>query len=206
MKTYSTFLVLITFMFLETVTVSAQWQQAWNLKKNVRIQSLTANSSTIFAGTYRAGIFASTNDGKDWKPIGIGLTDHDIYSILVTEKIMYAGSGAGRIFLSTDKGNNWSVSFPGISEYPELVIDLIAVTNADSIHSLILFAAITNNGVYSSLDSGKTWNPSSSGLPSVNVTSLIATPKKSDSDTARIYLGMANGVYVLQALSYCLLR
>jgi photosystem II stability/assembly factor-like uncharacterized protein len=74
---------------------------------------------TLYAGTYgedhssasyEGGIFKSSDEGKTWSALTMGLPDVDISALLLDPQIpqkLYAGSSDGRLFKSIDGGSHW---------------------------------------------------------------------------------------------------
>ncbi len=65
--------------------------------------TLTVNPLTpLCAGTFRDGVFKSTDMGATWVTINIGLTGFDIQALAVdplTPTTIYAGTGDGGAFV-----------------------------------------------------------------------------------------------------------
>src|SRR4029077_17236183 len=72
-----------------------------------RIHSPNINAvDFIFAGTYRRGMFRSTDSGQNWQQINNGLLA--LYeSALAINTNGYIFVGAGGVYRSTDYGDSW---------------------------------------------------------------------------------------------------
>src|SRR5262249_24268736 len=60
--------------------------------------------NTLYAGTYRAGVFKSTNGGRQWVAVNTGVTNRFIESLAVDpvdSSTVYAGTRGG-LFKSTN--------------------------------------------------------------------------------------------------------
>ncbi|MDD5672705.1 MAG: hypothetical protein PHC61_00955, partial [Chitinivibrionales bacterium] len=68
-------IVLIGFMGLFARPAHAQWVLTY--AGDSYIQALAIKGSSIFAGT-NGGIFLSTNNGAQWKPVNTGLLNKQI--------------------------------------------------------------------------------------------------------------------------------
>ena len=64
------------------------------------------SGTNLFAGTYRGGVFLSTNNGTNWFAVNTGLTDVNVFSLIVSGTSIFAGTPSG-VFRSTNNGTNW---------------------------------------------------------------------------------------------------
>jgi hypothetical protein len=118
------------------------------------VYALASNSNYIFAGMYagqgipnspNAGVYRSSDNGQTWSQIVNGLSNRDVFSLLVKGNYIFAGTNGG-LFRSSDNGNSWTLVAGG------------------SVHSLKLicgkdiYAGLLNlGGVIRSTDNGNTW-------------------------------------------------
>jgi len=61
----------------------------------------TTTPSTLYAGTYEAGVFISVNGGTSWSVANIGLTAANIKSLAIgpnATDTLYAGTFGGGVF------------------------------------------------------------------------------------------------------------
>lgn len=120
------------------------------------INSLTANSTYLFAGTGN-GVYVSTNNGDNWT---ITTMSGYIGSIVAFGTNVFAATNSG-VYLSTDTGTNWtqtSLFDPGVQSF--------------AINGASVFAG-GSNGVYFTTDNGNTWTDVSIIVQGDNVSSLI---------------------------------
>jgi hypothetical protein len=82
------------------------------------VNSIVVCDTSIFAGTYRGGVFLSTNNGTSWNTINTGLTDLNIFDLAVSGKNLFAGTQLGGIFLSTNNGTSWASVNAGLANSP----------------------------------------------------------------------------------------
>jgi photosystem II stability/assembly factor-like uncharacterized protein len=143
-------------------------------------------ASTLYAGTYRSGLFKSTDSGLTWTPINNGFFDFDIYDLAIdprTPSTLYASTGFG-LYKSTDGGAQWFKPSPSLFFGGKgLVIDPTAPE--------MVYASAGNQGVYKSTDGGVTWNPINAGLGQgfYYVESLAIDP----ANPRILYVGMGSG-------------
>jgi uncharacterized repeat protein (TIGR03803 family) len=133
------------------------------------------------SGPYtEAGIFKTVNGGITWTRVNVGLTDHVVDSLWLSQanpNILLAGTETKGIFRSTDGGAHWALSgaFGSTSAFVEVGNTLYAATA---------------QGVASSTDGGATWSI---------VKSTSAPVRALATGGGLIYAGLENGqvlVYV----------
>ncbi len=129
------------------------------------IYALAFLGNNIISGTGGGGIFKSVNNGSSWS--STGGTTHIVNSIYVAQNYSFLGQGP-YAYKSTDNGDTWSTligqsntTIKGFAETPKAG----GGTN--------IFVA-TLDGVYVSVDDGKSWKKTNSGLLYTNINSLVA--------------------------------
>jgi photosystem II stability/assembly factor-like uncharacterized protein len=161
---------------------------------NITCLEIDANySNTIYAGTSNEGIFVSSDLGRTWKWIGKGLelnqpgyvpTYVAINAIeTVKGKIgaIYAGTSNG-LFLTADGGLNWGVTGNLKGKVYSIYIDQNDV-------SLILVG--TDNGVYRSIDSGKSFEEANKDITNTIVYCFLKDSSMKDA----YYIGTNKGIF-----------
>ncbi len=145
------------------------WQQS-PFPSDKAVQSFAINANgEVFAATFGAGVFRSTDSGDSWTQVNTGLTEGVVYSVVINSSgHLYAGTGNNNgIFRSTDNGDNWSHVLENVSVG---WLEALALNSNDHVYAGIdLF-----NGVYRSTDNGASW--SQAGLNSMSVVSLAISP------------------------------
>jgi hypothetical protein len=216
MKTNLLKITVITFALLclnSTLYISdtnSQWVQSNYNLYGKNIQTLAVSGDTIFAGTFRAGFFYTTNTGENW--IQFTGISPDIRTILIEGSNIYLGGYDG-VYVSTNRGNNWTgIGFSGGNYCPIAVSGntiyaggygngvyfttnngaqwIQTTLNNKYVYSLMYkgdnIIAGTNTGIYVSSDFGITWtNPLTAGT--------IYNLKLSGEN---IYAGSSNGIYL----------
>jgi photosystem II stability/assembly factor-like uncharacterized protein len=150
-------LVLVLFFMVYSNDVYAQWYQISQLKYTNIYCMLTANDSSVFVGGDNGTLLRSVDAGSTWTNImGNGFWVDTVLSLGKGLGYIFAGAyGAGGIFRSSDGGETWDTADIGLPSAVEM--------NAFAFYDSVLFAA-TDHGVYSSADSGNSWQPDTSGL------------------------------------------
>ncbi len=75
---------------------------------NTSVRTFAFKGNNIFVGTWGAGIYVSTDNGKNWSEANIGLNtmvEKLIYSLAVSDNYIFAGTYWSRIFyqLTTER-------------------------------------------------------------------------------------------------------
>ncbi len=162
-------------------------------------------SGELFAAT-SAGVFSSTDRGRRWQAINLGLPEMDLFSELLPRGVrdlalhydrrrrtstLFAATTQG-IYRSRDRGNNWQLASSGLEierdELPEITC-LALERNKVTVTSR-LFAA-TAERVWCSLDEGESWRPASlDALPGGRA--LAASSSRATLAAATPFGGFAN--------------
>jgi len=144
-----------------------------------RLNTFTEFDGILFAGTFEAGVFCSSDNGNNWSQLNSGLAypwAMDIRSFITYNNILFVGT-AGGIYFSTNNGFNWSKTDSGL-------------TNADirsfSVIGSNLFVGTFGGGVFVSSNNGLNWRDINTGLSNKQITTLIAVG-------TNLYAGTANG-------------
>lgn len=126
-------------------------------------------------------IFTSTDAGYSWDSDDDSIVFPYLSSLAITKTgHLLGGSNGGGVYILSE-GDNWRPLTEGL---PNANVSSIAVTSIDTLYAGTLAA-----GVSVSIDGGKTWRHSNSGLNGYYVTSIVNTSKA-------LYAGTHNGVYV----------
>lgn len=128
---------------------------------------------TVYVGD-GIGIHKSTDMGASWKVKINGLLSAVVNELIVTHdgKRLYSASGTSGIAVSTNGGLSWKLRNNGLAFLNVSALGA-APTDGD-----IMYAGVAGTGVaaYTSVDGGKTWVSSSSGLPSMNGDAIAVDP------------------------------
>jgi photosystem II stability/assembly factor-like uncharacterized protein len=153
------FLILCNLSLLNSVI--AQWQSVNSGSNSGFINALAVDPATgyLYAGLWESGILISTNNGITWNTKNLGLTDLDVFSIVIKGSNIFAGTIGGGVFLSTNNGNNWNAVNNGISGS----INTLNI-RALAINGINIFAG-TGDGIFLSTNEGSLWTAVNNGLP-----------------------------------------
>jgi photosystem II stability/assembly factor-like uncharacterized protein len=183
----------------KTINAGTTWEPVFENEKSYSIGCVTIdpnNPHVVWAGSgennsqrsvgYGDGVYRSENDGKSWKNMGLGRSEH-IARILIDPRnsaVVYVacqgplwGPGGDRgLYKSTDAGNTWKCVL-SISENTGITDVVMDPRNPDLIYAASyqrrrhVFTMIDGGpecGIHRSTDGGATWEDINSGLPSVD--------------------------------------
>jgi len=112
------------------------------------------NPNILWAGTEDDGVFRSTDGGKSWHPLNLGLDDKTVYAVAIDptdSRTIYLGTHGGGVYRSTDNGKNWSQKKLGLTN-----LEVHAITILPS-RPEIVFAGTLNGGLFRSTNRGESW-------------------------------------------------
>ena len=163
---------------------SYQWVPINNGLYGGGIESLAIdpkNSSIIYAGTRRDGIYKSMDGGENWSETCHGLTSTWFNSVAIdpnNTQIIYAGGSF--LFKSTDGGTNWM----------QLSANSTSSIAIDPNNTEIIYAGGWG-GLFKSTNGGGSWKTINTGLTNTKINSLVIDP----SNTMIIYAGTRDGLF-----------
>ncbi len=137
------------------------------------------NSNIVYAGSYRGGIYRSTNGGGTW--VCVQPTLQFIMSMATTvaaTNIVYAG-GDTVIMKSTDAGVSWSNAGSGYGGIYKTGRDLCISQNSSS-----LVHTVDSKGFFKTTNGGANWQASNQGIVISPVRALGIAP----SSPSTVYL------------------
>lgn len=148
----------------------------------VAVDSLSPN--IIYAGTQNEGLFKSTDYGDTWRAAGSGLSG-------AVTNLTPDPSKSGRVlaatatafFLSEDNAETWT----NILNRPAWTITI------DSKTPSTVYATTRTQGVFRSLDGGRTWQDINNGLTALSLGRAPVTIHPTNPQT--LYVGNAGGVF-----------
>ncbi|RPI17291.1 MAG: T9SS C-terminal target domain-containing protein [Ignavibacteriae bacterium] len=144
MNNFKQILIVCSIIILSYQSLNAQWQYCGNYSGYVL--PFVISDSTLFAGTYGAGVYYTTN-GTNWNYSTNGMTSLRIISLTCCGNNIFAGSEAGGVYRSFDNGINWTTVNDGLTSY--------------EIHSMCSNAGMvyagTNTGVFATTNNGNNW-------------------------------------------------
>lgn len=138
------------------IDISLNNGQSWVSKEfNSPTYSIVTDGNTIIAGTY-AGIFRSEDTGNSWTPSNQGFSATIVDEIAVNSGNILAGTANG-LYISGKQGNWINLNFNSS------IIKKIAFSNQK------IYAGTSENGVFLSVDSAKSWNEINNGISNLSI-------------------------------------
>lgn len=153
---------------------------------SLHIEAFYESDSSLFAATGSRGVLRSSTSAPDWNQADTNWTGStpigSTSELLALGSNVYAFTNTG-ILSSTDNGTDWQTTSHTLNS-------VTATAGNDS----IIFAGTSTNGVFRSLDHGKTWHPMNNGLTDTLVVALaISGENLFAATTPGFFLSTDNG-------------
>lgn len=168
----------------KSVDAGKHWQIAtgWEITECLKTAIDPRDPQTVYAAT-AYGIFKSTDAGKTWQEKNAGLAS------TFTPALVIDKSDPNRLFCATESGIHFSRN-GGELWQPVALLGLGIRTLIQHPKNPALLAAGTeNDGVFVSIDHGRTWQQKSAGLTHKTVYALAFAPQ----DEQTLYAGTFQG-------------
>lgn len=150
------------------------------------------NPKLLYAGT-NEGVYRTENGGDDWtRMVGPldGLITWALLAVPHQPDTLLAGTRPPRLFRSTDGGTNWTqTDAQPAQECAGIRFNRVTTLRADPIDRDRLWAGVEIDGVWLSLDAGKSWRRVGQGLSSADIHGLAIVP---NGNGARTMLATTN--------------
>ena len=117
-------------------------------------------TNTVYIGTWKNGIYKTTDGGQNWMPMNSGLTSADVRSIAIdpsNPQVVYVGLGEGKgVFKSVNDGGWWGAINSGLSlDCPSYLLPIGRVEQGVSLEKL---PDMSQNLGYSSVSWTSIWD------------------------------------------------
>lgn len=131
--------------------IGSTWQETGPYGGPVTDVAISPNDpNTLFAATFGAGVFKSTDGGNNWSPINNGMTGLYIQQLIINHGVLYAVPYPGRgIYKSMDDGAHW-ITINGDLPFSIKIVELAVDNNT-------LFASDESGNIFRSIDAGAHW-------------------------------------------------
>src|SRR5687767_3818085 len=142
------------------------------------------NPATIYAGTFSAGVFKSTDGGTTWIPINGGLREPLITELAIdprTPATLYVGTSEG-VSKTGDAGGVWRDINNGL---PASSRSVSAIGVDPGSPTIVYVKLAFHSNVFKSLDGGESWTSTAGVIDDSNVTALLIDPQA----TSTLYMG-----------------
>jgi len=158
---------------LSPTIVSAQWEKVRG-PFGGNLQTLFVHETGIYAGTYSAGAFRSTDDGRTWQSLDTTSRLPSVLSFHAHGGLLYAATSAG-VILSEDGGTHWRL-LRGEGLQSTIFSSPPPVYNL-AWQGETMFASVGGVGgqtIRRSTDGGDTWQSAGTGAVLSNYLALYA--------------------------------
>jgi photosystem II stability/assembly factor-like uncharacterized protein len=156
----------------------------WNVTEVLKVKADPSNSRRVYAAT-AYGLIASTDRGETWRYRMRGVTRHftsDVCIDRTNAKNLLLATELG-VFRSTSAGERWVPTGLSATDTRTIV--------QDPANPGVFWAGTEDQGVWKSMDGGKTWKMSNAGLGHLTVYAIAI-----EQGGERLYIGThGGGVY-----------
>ena len=153
---------------------------AWTQSTNAQTANVLAiaidpvRPSTLYAATYKDGVYKSTDGGRNWRGVGVGQGVRSLAIDPVTSSTVYAGTWRRGIFKTTDGGTTWS-----FLKLPHNDMGVLALV-VDPKNPETVYAGTESLGIVKTTDGGVTWSEMNRGIGRRMVNGLAIDPTSPD--------------------------
>jgi photosystem II stability/assembly factor-like uncharacterized protein len=158
MKRTFTFLILLIICSI----TNAQWVQTTEIN-NGYITCIATDGNIIYAGASSAGVFRSTDNGRNWT--SLGLMNTNVISLGVNGNNIFAVTLVNGLYRSTNNGDNWSLVNDGLHSTNRYITSFAFSGNN-------IFVGTNGDGVYISTNNGTNWNQVNNEQTGISTLSL----------------------------------
>lgn len=154
---------------------------------DVNIRKIAMNlkdPDTLYASTFRFGVFKTMNGALSWMQKSYGLPFYSVICMQINPKTseIFVGTEIG-VYSSKDSGNKFS--FRGLEGYN------IQCLIMEKSYPSYMYAGTYKNGLFKSDDSGTTWKRLGNELQSISVFDI----EVDYNDSQKLYIATENGFY-----------
>ncbi len=130
-----------------TTSPENNWENITSNLPTKSISALSAQGTTLYAGTDKRGVFRSTDKGFTWIESNIGLTTpfKAITEFLVSGPLLYASTEGNGIFFSIDSAKTWTAMNVNLTD--KNVLSLAISRRSKSVLGTLL-AGTSGSGVF----------------------------------------------------------
>ena len=163
-----------------SVLAGSQWNQVLGVGAQTAVTSIALSptfnaDSTVFAASDGSGVYKSVTRGQSWDVVNSGLGNLTVRQVALSpsyasDRTVLAATDGG-VFITRDGGQVWSpTSMTQAASTVALAPDFAS--------SRMAFASVAglNGAVLRSVDGGANWHPISTGLPNVEILSMVVSP------------------------------
>jgi hypothetical protein len=183
----------------------SDWRESRRSLQGKHVGSITVEprSGTIFAGTHKAGLWASEDGGQTWERRDRGIEQDNFYATNCVqaggETRVYAGTEPAHLYVSTNLGKSWT-ELPSLRTVPSVKDWTFPAPPHDGHVKTIAFdprdpntiyVGVEVGGAFKSTDAGKTWRELNEGGFYEDVHRLMIANSRPDD----VWMATGRGLY-----------
>ncbi|MEE8593547.1 MAG: hypothetical protein V3T03_05425 [Candidatus Bipolaricaulota bacterium] len=163
-------------------TGTVVWESNAVLEAHVYFAQVIAdsrNAGTLYASGYPGGVFKSTDDGVTWHEANFGMTSFSVddplrqgyYALGLAPSnslVLYLGLYGKGVYKSVDAAGTW---MPMNGEEGEMLGQYVTALTIDPENEQHVFVS-TENGIFRTVDGGRTWVEANDGMPTSDVRAI----------------------------------
>ena len=177
----------------EVSTPKPQWRQTRG-PEGGSVQNLSITSNGDSYARTGTDLYRLADDGSRWSIVNTNMPVSGSWQMTEHDKTLYVVSDT-EVLTSIDRGETWHA----LGTRPEgQLVDLVITDGSSGTHTDIVMYLGLTNGVFSSVDAGKSWTPASDPLMDKEIRVITAIEDV-------VFVGTDSGLYRLNSEGWTLL-
>ena len=177
----------------EVSTPKPQWRQTRG-PEGGSVQNLSITSNGDSYARTGTDLYRLADDGSRWSIVNTNMPVSGSWQMTEHDKTLYVVSDT-EVLTSIDRGETWHA----LGARPEgQLVDLVITDGSPGTHTDIVMYLGLVNGVFSSVDTGKSWTPASDPLMDKEIRVITAIEDV-------VFVGTDSGLYRLNSAGWMLL-
>ena len=167
------------------VPAGMAWRPAGPIWSGDITAATCAPDGRLYVGTASGGLFRSMDGGDTWNLLDRTTSGSGVTAVTATGgpmTVLFRAVERQGLEVSYDDGQSWQHSGRGFGDYTITAL-------AQSGDGAGMYLATASHGIYATTDLGRHWQPANEGLPTLNISCLVATPP----DDGRLFAGSYDG-------------
>jgi photosystem II stability/assembly factor-like uncharacterized protein len=164
------------------------WAEANNGIRAADLSWISANNTTVFAGSDFTGMYTSSDNGTTWSRSNNGLTAFGIITVYAGNDAVFLSAQNEKAFVSTNEGSTWTNASSGLPSNPKMFQSdsqrVLTITQGAQFVSQKLFETSNNGGL---------WTEIPTTFLVMNALAFEGNDIYVGSDSGRVYYTNTNG-------------
>ena len=178
---------------IDVPTPKPQWRQTRG-PEGGSVQNLSITSNGDSYARTGTDLYRLADDGSRWSIVNTNMPVSGSWQMTEHDKTLYVVSDT-EVLTSIDRGETWHA----LGARPEgQLVDLVITDGSSGTHTDIVMYLGLTNGVFSSVDAGKSWTPASDPLMDKEIRVITAIEDV-------VFVGTDSGLYRLNSEGWTLL-